>query len=54
MIFLTRLTTILKTLKGELLTLYYAFRDPRTPIQVKLLTILVVAYAFSPIDLYRI
>lgn len=51
MMFLTRLTTVLKTLKGELLTLYYAFRDPRTPIRVKILTILVIAYAFSPIDL---
>lgn len=40
-----------KKLKGELFTLYYAYQNSRTPFLAKLVTILVVAYAFSPIDL---
>ncbi|SHF15174.1 Protein of unknown function [Seinonella peptonophila] len=38
-------------LKEEIFTLYYAYQNPDTPIFAKLVTILVVAYAFSPIDL---
>jgi uncharacterized membrane protein YkvA (DUF1232 family) len=38
-------------LKTDTVALYYAFRDPRTPWAAKLVAILVVAYAFSPIDL---
>ena len=40
-----------KTLKKRTLTLYVAYRDPRTPWYAKLLIAGVVAYAFSPIDL---
>ncbi len=40
-----------KKLKKEVLMLYYAYQDPRTPFWAKVVTIVVVAYAFSPIDL---
>jgi uncharacterized membrane protein YkvA (DUF1232 family) len=38
-------------LKGEVLALYLACRDPRVPWYAKALAALVVAYALSPIDL---
>ena len=38
-------------LRGEALALYLAVRDPRTPWYAKAVAALVVAYAFSPIDL---
>src|ERR1700752_1753065 len=38
-------------LKGEVLALYLACRDPRVPWYAKALAATVVAYAFSPIDL---
>jgi len=38
-------------LKREVMTLWFACRDPRTPWYAKVLTILIVAYALSPIDL---
>ncbi len=38
-------------LKTEVYALYLAYRDPRTPWFARLLSALVVAYAFSPIDL---
>lgn len=38
-------------LKKHTLALYFALRDPRTPWYAKALILLVVAYAFSPIDL---
>jgi uncharacterized membrane protein YkvA (DUF1232 family) len=38
-------------LKREVLTLYLATRDPRTPWYAKVFVICVVAYALSPIDL---
>jgi uncharacterized membrane protein YkvA (DUF1232 family) len=40
-----------RALKLQVLVLYYAYRDPRTPWYARLFTSLVVAYAFSPIDL---
>jgi uncharacterized membrane protein YkvA (DUF1232 family) len=40
-----------KKLKRETLTLYFAYRHPLVPWYGKLLSICVVAYAFSPIDL---
>lgn len=40
-----------KNLKKQLLVLYLAYRDERVPWYAKLFTMLVVAYAFSPIDL---
>ena len=38
-------------LKTELRALYLAYRDPRVPWYARVLAIIVVAYAFSPIDL---
>src|SRR6478672_330220 len=40
-----------KELKQFTLVAYYAARDPRTPLLVRLLALLVAAYALSPIDL---
>ena len=38
-------------LKREVMALWFACRDPRTPWYARLLSILIVAYALSPIDL---
>lgn len=38
-------------LKLEMYALYLAYRDPRTPWHAKLLLMLLLGYAFSPIDL---
>jgi uncharacterized membrane protein YkvA (DUF1232 family) len=40
-----------RKLKEDIYTLYLASRDPRIPILAKIVLILTVAYAFSPIDL---
>ena len=40
-----------RSLRLQALTLYYAYRNPRTPWYAKVWSIIVVAYAFSPIDL---
>ena len=40
-----------KALKQQTLVVYFAARDPRTPWPVRLLALLVAAYALSPIDL---
>jgi uncharacterized membrane protein YkvA (DUF1232 family) len=38
-------------LKAEVHALYLAYKDPRTPWHARLVAALVVAYAFSPLDL---
>ena len=38
-------------IKQHTLTVYFVARDPRTPIMVRLLALLIAAYALSPIDL---
>lgn len=38
-------------LKTQIYILYFISKDPRLPLYLKLLAILVTAYAFSPIDL---
>lgn len=38
-------------LRAQVVTLWFCRRDPRTPLSAKLMAALVVAYAFSPIDL---
>jgi uncharacterized membrane protein YkvA (DUF1232 family) len=48
---LTSLKAQAKQLKQHTLTVYFAARDPRTPILVRALAVLVAAYALSPIDL---
>lgn len=40
-----------KHLKREVLTLYCAAQDPRTPLLARVGAVLVTAYALSPIDL---
>ena len=40
-----------RQLKTEIYALYLAYRDPRTPLFAKIFAGIVVAYAFSPIDL---
>jgi len=40
-----------KRLKGEVCTLYLAYKDKRTPWYARLFSALVVGYAFSPLDL---
>jgi len=40
-----------QALKRQVAALYYAYRDPRTPWYARAFAALVVAYAFSPIDL---
>ena len=47
----TRLRTWARTIKRDVLTVWLAARDPRTPWQAKLLAGMVAAYALSPIDL---
>jgi uncharacterized membrane protein YkvA (DUF1232 family) len=48
---LERLRQRARALKRDTFTLYFAARDPRTPWYARALTLLVVAYALSPIDL---
>lgn len=40
-----------RRIKRDSVTLWFAYRDPRTPWEVKALAVFVVAYALSPIDL---
>lgn len=40
-----------KRLRTDILSIYYAARDPRTPWALRLLALAVAAYALSPIDL---
>jgi uncharacterized membrane protein YkvA (DUF1232 family) len=40
-----------RQLKTELLALYLAYKDPRTPWYARIFAAVVVGYAFSPIDL---
>ena len=40
-----------ESLRRETLALYFAMKDPRTPLGAKVLGGIVVAYALSPIDL---
>lgn len=40
-----------RKLKSEIFALYLALRDPRTPWYAKAFGALVIAYAFSPLDL---
>lgn len=46
-----RLKEWAKRLRKEVLTLWFAGRDARTPIAAKLLALALAAYALSPIDL---
>ena len=45
------LKQLVKHLKSEVLPLFFAYRDPRVPWYAKLLIVIEVGYALSPIDL---
>lgn len=40
-----------RQIKRDVVAVYFSARDPRTPLLVRLLAVLVAAYALSPIDL---
>jgi uncharacterized membrane protein YkvA (DUF1232 family) len=46
-----RIKTWARRIKRDAVTLWFAYRDLRTPLAVKALCAFVVAYALSPIDL---
>lgn len=46
-----RLATWAKTIRSDGITLWFAVRHPLTPWYARLLGVLIVAYALSPIDL---
>ncbi len=46
-----RLRRWARALKAQVVALWFAYRDPRTPRTARLLAICIVAYALSPIDL---
>ena len=46
-----KLRVFARALKAEIAVLASAVRDPRTPLAAKILGVIVVAYAVSPIDL---
>lgn len=48
---ITSLKARARQLRQQTLTVYYSARDPRTPVLVRALAVLVAAYALSPIDL---
>ena len=48
---LARLKNWAAELRAQLVTLWFCRRGPRTPLSAKVLAGVVVAYAFSPIDL---
>lgn len=48
---LHRLQVWAKRIKHDVITLFIASRDPRTPRLAKTIALIVVAYALSPIDL---
>jgi uncharacterized membrane protein YkvA (DUF1232 family) len=47
----TRLKALVEEIRRDALVLWFAYRDVRTPLVVKILSVAVVAYALSPIDL---
>jgi uncharacterized membrane protein YkvA (DUF1232 family) len=46
-----RLKRWAQQIKRDLIAIYFAARDPKTPFWIKALALAVVAYAISPIDL---
>ena len=48
---LSNLKTKAKSIKRDIFILVEAYKHPNTPLYVKLLALIIVAYAFSPIDL---
>lgn len=48
---LKKLTDKAKALKTEVIAIYLSMKDSRTPVVAKVLIVLTISYAFSPIDL---
>jgi len=48
---LSKFKAFAKKFKQNLFVLYLSYKDSRTPWYAKLVAMLIVAYAFSPIDL---
>lgn len=48
---LARLKSWARGIKRDVVTVYFAARDPQAPVLLRLLALLVAAYALSPIDL---
>jgi len=48
---LGKLQDAARRIRHDALTVYFAARDPRTPLVVRLLALAIAAYALSPIDL---
>lgn len=51
MVVSAKLQEIARRVKRDGMTVYFAARDPRTPVFVRLLALAIAAYALSPIDL---
>ncbi len=49
--FFSKIKAWAKRIKRDAVTLWFAYRNPDTPLLVKALCVFVVAYALSPIDL---
>lgn len=49
--FLNKLKDKAKALKAEVIAIYLSMSDNRTPLSAKIMIVLTVSYAFSPIDL---
>lgn len=48
---MSKLQELARKVRRDALTVYFAARDPETPLVVRLLALAMAAYAFSPIDL---
>ncbi|WP_430309063.1 YkvA family protein [Rummeliibacillus pycnus] len=48
---ITSIKTKAKRIKKDIFVLVEVYKHPKTPLYIKLLSIIVVGYAFSPIDL---
>jgi uncharacterized membrane protein YkvA (DUF1232 family) len=48
---LARVRQWARALRRDVLALWFAYRDPRTPFAARMAAMLIVAYALSPIDL---
>ena len=48
---MAKLKEAARGIKQDVMTVYFAARDPRTPLLVRLLALAIAAYALSPIDL---
>lgn len=49
--FLKKLKDKAKVLKTEVIAIYLSMKDGRTPVLAKVMIVLTISYAFSPIDL---